>query len=82
MSSLRVGELGVSRVPDFEEVDVLADHVLKVGGQRPAVYFGAAACGAVALADLKDDAREAVLVDVDFLVVGDLRILLGSSASR
>jgi hypothetical protein len=33
---------------------------------------GAAACYADALSDIEDDAGEAVFVEVDFLVIGDL----------
>ena len=43
-----------------------------MGSQGAAVDLGAGAGPADALGDVEDDAREAVLVDVDFLVVGDL----------
>ncbi len=43
-----------------------------MGRQGGAVDLGAAAGPADALGDVEDDAREAVLVDVDLLVVGNL----------
>lgn len=65
-------ELGVGRVPDLDTFDVGADNLLEVHRQRLAVDLGGAARPADALRDLDDDGREAVLVDEDFLVVGDL----------
>lgn len=69
---MHAGEFRLGRVPDLDGVDVGADHVLEVRGHGPAVDLGAGAGLADALCDVKDDAREAVLVDPDFLVVGDL----------
>lgn len=43
-----------------------------MGREGAAVDLGAGAGPADALGDVEDDAREAVLVDVDLLVVGDL----------
>lgn len=63
---------GLGRVPDLDGVDVLADELLEVRRQGPAVDLGARARGADALRDVEDDARETVRVDPDFLVVGYL----------
>lgn len=62
----------VGCVPDFHGVGVRVDDVFEVGGEGCAIDGGTAACGADALGDVKDDAGEAVFVEVDFLVVGDL----------
>ena len=43
-----------------------------MGREGAAVDLGAGAGPADALGDVEDDAREAVLVDVDLLIVGDL----------
>jgi hypothetical protein len=47
-----------------------------------AVNFRRTAWSADALGDVKDDAREAVLVDIDLLVVGDLSELAMSLVSN
>jgi hypothetical protein len=67
-----VGELCLGRVPDLDGVGVVADQVLEVNCQGAAVALEARAGGVDALGDVEDDRGEAVLVDVDFLVVGDL----------
>lgn len=36
-----------------------------------AVDFGTGSCFAYTLCDIKDDAGEAILVDPDFLIIGD-----------
>jgi len=74
VAAAEVGELGLGGVPDLEGVDVVgADEVLEVGGQGAAVVLeGVGGAAADALGDVKDDGGEAGLVDVDFLVVGDL----------
>ena len=43
-----------------------------MGSQGAAVDLGAGAGPADALGDVEDDAREAIFVDVDFLIIGDL----------
>jgi hypothetical protein len=53
-------------------VGVRVDDVLEVDGQGGAVGGVGAAGGADALGDVEDDAGEAVFVEVDLLVVGDL----------
>ena len=75
--ALEVGKGGLGRVPDLDRVGVVADKFLEVCGQGAPVGLEAVGCGRGgrrgpdALGDVKDDAGEAVLVDVDFLVVGD-----------
>jgi hypothetical protein len=69
---LEMGELGFGCVPHLDRVGVIADELLQVRGKRAPVGLEAAARGTDALSDVEDDAGEAVLVDVDFLVVGDL----------
>ncbi len=51
---------------------MVANNLLEVRRQRATIYLSRAAVVADALVDLDDDARETVLVDVDFLVVGYL----------
>lgn len=46
--------------------------------QGAAVDLGSGARGADSLGDVEDDASEAVLVDVDLLVVGDLADFTGA----
>lgn len=65
-------EFSFGRVPDLDRVDVRADHVFQMCGHGAAVNLGAGSGTSNALCDLEDDAREAILVDPDFLVVGDL----------
>lgn len=69
---LHAREFGFGRVPDLDRVDVRADHVFQMCGHGAAVNFGAGSGASNALCDLEDDAREAVLVDPYFLVVGNL----------
>jgi hypothetical protein len=66
-----MGELGLGRVPDFDGVGIVADQVFQVDRQGAAVALEAVAGGVDALGDVEDDGGEAVLVEVDFLVVGD-----------
>ena len=68
----KLGELRVGSVPDFNGVDIGIDDVFKVCCESGAVDGWAASCDADALGDVEDDACEAVFVEVDFLVVGDL----------
>jgi hypothetical protein len=72
-----VAEFGLGRVPDFDRVYVVADEVLQMDCQGAAVTFEAGPRGVDALRDVEDDRGEAVLVDVDFLSVGDLADLAG-----
>ena len=69
---LEASELGLGRVPDLDRVDVGANHVLEVRRHGTPVDLGAGARATDPLGDVEDDAREAVLVDPDLLVVGDL----------
>jgi hypothetical protein len=66
-----MGELRLGCIPRLDSVGVVADELLQVCGQRAPVRLEASAGGADALGDVEDDAGEAVLVDVHFLVVGD-----------
>lgn len=68
----QVGKLGITRVPHLDSINVATDQVLQVCRQCPAVDLDAATGRADPLGDVDDDAGEAVLVDVDFLVVWDL----------
>ena len=70
--SREFGEEGSARIPDFDGVDVRVDDILQVSCQRGAIDLGTGSWLANSLSDVEDDAGEAVLVDVDFLVVGDL----------
>lgn len=72
MGLLETSELGLGRVPDSDRVDVGADHVLEVCRHGTTVDLGAGARAPDALGDVEDDAGEAVLIDPDLLVVGDL----------
>jgi hypothetical protein len=76
-----VGELCLGRVPDLDGVGVFADQVLEVDRQGAAVALEAGAGGVDSLGDVEDDRGEAVLVDVDFLVVRDLADGAGSQGS-
>ncbi len=67
-----MAELGLGGVPDLDAVGVVTDEVLEVDGQGAAVALESVARGVDALGDVEDDGGEAVLVEVDFLVVGDL----------
>ena len=67
-------------VPDLCAVDLVADNVLEVYGEGLAIDLGSAAGPADALGNIKDDACEAFLVDVDLLVVGDLADCAGVAA--
>lgn len=69
---LHAREFSLGRVPDLDRVNVRADHVFQMCGHGAAVNLGAGSGLSNALCDLEDDAREAILVDPDFLVVGDL----------
>ena len=81
--ALEVRKGGFGCVPDFDRVGVVADELLEVRGEGAAVRLevacrrGGGGPRADALSDIKDDAGEAVLVDVDFLVVGDLADFAG-----
>ena len=65
-------ELRLSCVPDLDALDVLAHKLLEVRRHGAAVSLEPGAGRADALADVEDDAREAVFVDPGLLVVGDL----------
>ena len=67
-----VAKFRLGRVPDFDRVCVVADEVLQVDCQSAAVTLEAGPRGVDALGDVEDDRGEAVLVDVDFLAVGNL----------
>lgn len=69
---LHAREFSLGRVPDLDGVNVRPDHVFQMRGHGAAVNLGAGSGLSNALCDLEDDAREAILVDPDFLVVGDL----------
>jgi hypothetical protein len=66
------GKLCVGCIPHFHGVGIGVNNVFKVGGESSAVDCGARAREADALGDVEDDGCEAVSVEVDFLVVGDL----------
>lgn len=75
-------ELGLCCVPDLERVLVGADQLLEVRRHGAAVDLGVRARLADALGDVEDDAREALSVDPDLLVVGYLpQLATGVSAS-
>lgn len=65
-------KLGLGGVPHFNVVDVFSDDILEVDGERAAVLLDPTGGWADALGNVEDDGGEAVLVDIDFLVVGDL----------
>lgn len=58
-------------VPNFEPVDIFFHHFLQMCSQCPAIDLRAAAFLAYALVDVKNNTRESIFVDVDFLLVGD-----------
>jgi hypothetical protein len=65
-------ELCLGGVPHLHGIDIVAHQILKMCSQgSPVVLERARSFWSHALRDLDDDAREAILVDVDFLVVGD-----------
>lgn len=70
--ALEMRELCLGRVPDLDGLGVLADQILEVDRQGAAVALEPLAVGFDPLGDVEDDGGEAVLVEVDFLVVGDL----------
>ena len=76
-----VGELGLGCIPDLDGVGVVADEVFQVDCQGAAVALEAGAGGVDALRDVEDDRGEAVFVDVNFLVVGDLADGAGAGVS-
>lgn len=69
---LETRELCLGSVPDLEALCILADKVLEVRRHGATVNFGPSTGFSHALGYVEDDTREAILVDPDFLVVGDL----------
>lgn len=69
---LKVRELGLSSVPDLDSIDIGSNHVFEMGCHGTAVNLRARARASDALGDIEDDAGEAILIDPDFLVIGDL----------
>lgn len=67
-----LGELCISGVPHAHRVGIVTDQLFQVSRERLAVNLGGSAVGANTFTDLKNDACEAILVDIDLLVVGDL----------
>lgn len=76
-----VCKLRLRRVPNLDCIDVVAHQLLQVRREGPPVILQRTACWAHALCDVEDDAGEAVLVDVDFLVVWDLAELAVTRAN-
>jgi hypothetical protein len=66
---LESGEERRCRVPDFHPVDVVAHELFKMRYHGSPIRFYAFAGRVYALGDVDDDTREAVLVDVDLLVI-------------
>lgn len=62
----------LGRIPHLDRVRVAANEFLEVRRQRLPINLVGASWAAHALCNVKDDAGEAVLVDKDLLVVGDL----------
>lgn len=74
-------ELGLCCVPDLKRVLVGADQLLEMRRHRAAIDLGVRAGLADALGDVEDDAREALSVDPDLLVVRYLpQLAMGMSA--
>lgn len=71
-NSLYAREEGLCAVPDLCAVNLVADNILEMRRKGLAIDLGGAAGPADSLGDVEDDTREATLVDVDLLVVGDL----------
>jgi hypothetical protein len=65
-------KLRLCRVPHFDCISIVANQVLEVSCQSAPVALQPASRGVYALGYVEDDGCEAILVDVDFLVVGDL----------
>lgn len=72
----------IGGVPHAYRVGVVANQLFEMCGERFAIDLGRGAAGADTLADFKNDAREAVLVDIDLLVVGDLTQLARELVNR
>lgn len=66
------GKLSIARTPHFHRVDVRIDDILQMGSQSRTICGGAAAWRANSLGDVEDDGREAVFVEIHFLMIGDL----------
>lgn len=71
-SLLKSRELCLGSIPDLNRVDVRADHILQMRSHGPTINLGARSRLAHALSNVEDDAREPILINPDFLVVGDL----------
>lgn len=71
-SVFEAGELGLGGIPDLDSVDVRSNHVLEMRRHGASVNLRASARTADSFGDVKDDARKAILVDPDFLVIGNL----------
>lgn len=66
------GELSITRIPHFDGIVVGIYDVFQVRSQGCAVDGRSCSRQAHAFRDVKDDACEAIFVQVDFLVVGHL----------
>lgn len=69
---LKLAELRLGRIPYFDSIGISPDQLLEVDGQGFAVDLVRGTRAADALCDIEDDAREAVLVYKDLLIVGHL----------
>jgi hypothetical protein len=75
-----VGKFSLCGVPHLHRVDVTADQILQVDGQRFAIGLETASCRPNALCDVEYDAGKSVLVDPDLLVVWDFAKPAGGGA--
>lgn len=66
-----MGKLCLGRVPDLDGIGIVANQVLEVHCQGAAISLEALATGFDALSNIDDDGGESVLIDPDFLVVGN-----------
>lgn len=69
---LKLAELRLGRVPYFDSIGISPNQLLEVDSQGFAVDLVRGTGPADALCNVEDDACEAVLVDKDLLIVGDL----------